>query len=235
MLLAFSQSNAESVTGYCRLKAEKFGQDFLELQPICVFETAEESGNWCKALIRLYVKSKDVYQDEQINANVRLYDSKSKKCARTITSHTPISLISINDTLMLATISGYIEKSCINSQSIPEKDLSNILLKGSGNAPFRIFENHLKQFDYTKIYTDSNYESWVIKEPDLQTRQEKPRILIVFYKHELISVFYTRAISIKHYDCVEYGSRYKLIYNTRFNEEARLKMLKLFRLRMERF
>lgn len=223
------------MNGYCRVKLAAYGEDFLELEPGNNFETADESKGWCRILIRLYVKKSDVYQNEQINERARMYNAVFHKSATMLMAHSPISLQEINDTMMLALISGFIEKNCINPKSIPEPDLTAILLSTTINTRKSRFDEHLKKFDYRKFYADSGYEAWLITEPDLLSRQEKPRILIVFYKDELISIFHTRPIQVKQYDCIEYGSKYKLIYNSRFSEEAKNRMLHIFRRKIERF
>ncbi len=229
------KANAERNPGHCSLKDAVNGRNFLELNPNTYFESVDVNASWVRVVVKAWVDKSNMYEDVQIYRNAKLRDSAGKVLAIASIDFTPTKSISENDSQVYVMIYGYLEKDCIDLQSIPELELSKILLQIQKNAKIDIFQVFLNRFGFKNFYEENDYVSYLITEPDFISQSETPRILMVFFKNELIAIFHTRSIKVKIYDSIEMGKQYKLIFNSKFTEHTKNQMLKIFRSKVERY
>lgn len=229
------KANAERNPGHCSLKDAVNGRNFLELNPNTYFESVDVNASWVRVAVKAWVDKANMYEDVQIYRNARLRDSAGKVLAIASIDFTPTKSISENDSQVYVMIYGYLEKDCIDLQSIPELELSKILLQIQKNAKIDIFQVFLNRFGFKNFYEENDYVSYLITEPDFISQSETPRILMVFFKNELIAIFHTRSIKVKIYDSIEMGKQYKLIFNSKFTEHTKNQMLKIFRSKVEKY
>lgn len=229
------KANAERNPGHCSLKDAVNGRNFLELNPNTYFESVDVNASWVRVVVKAWVDKSNMYEDVQIYRNAKLRDSAGKVLAIASIDFTPTKSISENDSQVYVMIYGYLEKDCIDLQSIPELELSKILLQIQKNAKIDIFQVFLNRFGFKNFYEENDYVSYLITEPDFISQSETPRILMVFFKNELIAIFHTRSIKVKIYDSIEMGKQYKLIFNSKFTEHTKNQMLKIFRSKVEKY
>jgi hypothetical protein len=229
------KANAERNPGHCSLKDAVNGRNFLELNPNTYFESVDVNASWVRVVVKAWVDKSNMYEDVQIYRNAKLRDSAGKVLAIASIDFTPTKSISENDSQVYVMIYGYLEKDCIDLQSIPELELSKILLQIQKNAKIDIFQVFLNRFGFKNFYEENDYVSYLITEPDFISQSETPRILMVFFKSELIAIFHTRSIKVKIYDSIEMGKQYKLIFNSKFTEHTKNQMLKIFRSKVEKY
>jgi len=234
-LFVCQKANAERNPGHCSLKDAVNGRNFLELNPNTYFESVDVNASWARVAVKAWVKKWNMYEDVQIYRNAKLRDSSGKVLATASIDFTPTKSIYENDSQVYVMIYGYIEKDCIDALSIPELELSKILLQTQKNAKIDTFQLFLNHFGFKKFYEENDYVSYLITEPDFISQSETPRILMVFYKNELIAIFHTRSIKVKIYDSIEMGKQYKLIFNSKFTEHTKNQMLKIFRSKLEKY
>jgi len=235
LFFVFQKANAERNPGHCSLKDAVNGRGFLDLNPNTNFESVDVNASWARVAVKAWVNKANMYEDVQIYRNAKLRDSAGKVLAIASIDFTPTKSISENDSQVYVMIYGYLEKDCIDLQSIPELELSKILLQIQKNAKIDIFQVFLNRFGFKNFYEENDYVSYLITEPDFISQSETPRILMVFFKNELIAIFHTRSIKVKIYDSIEMGKQYKLIFNSKFTEHTKNQMLKIFRSKVEKY
>ena len=116
-----------------------------------------------------------------------------------------------------------------------EIELSNLLDKAENNERFSFFENFINKYDFKKTIEDNNYSSYLIQEPEFVQQILVPRLLLVFYKTELIAIFHTQALRVKKYDSIEMGSQYKMIYNSKFSEHTKQEMVLIYKSKLQTY
>lgn len=220
---------AEATYGYCSVKETKNGKDLYQLYGNTWFDCKPIDANFQQILLRVWVKKANVYDDQQILAKAKLYDSKGKNIGVVLVDFTPYKFIEEIDTAYIFELTGVVSQACINPSSIPELDLNKILAVAKQNAQLDTFKVHLQKFDYLQTDSLQKYQSFIIFEPNFILQKKEPRILIVFYKNELIAIFYTRNVVAKLYDSIEMGKEYKLIYNSKFTENTKSEMIQIFK------
>ncbi|MFN4083564.1 MAG: hypothetical protein ACK4K9_08035 [Bacteroidia bacterium] len=226
--LAF-KTKAEKTFGFCYLQEEPDGINIAELEGDIYLMTLPEHKNYFKVLLECYIYKKDLYDDLRINKKVKLYNANHQKIGKTIIDFNPMKFVFENDSMVLVQLSGYIHKASINPESVPEIDLSNLLMNAEINAKFEYFEPHIKKFGYVSFNEEQQYTSYIIYEPDFVKQALNPRILMIFYQKELIAIFYTRQLNVKHYDSIEMGNEYKMIYNSKFTEHTKTQMMSIYK------
>jgi hypothetical protein len=220
---------AEATYGYCSVKETKNGKDLYQLYGNTWFDCKPIDANFQQILLRVWVKKANVYDDQQILAKAKLYDSKGKNIGVVLVDFTPYKFIEEIDTAYIFELTGVVSQACINPSSIPELDLNKILAVAKQNAQLDTFKVHLQKFDYLQTDSLQKYQSFIIFEPNFILQKKEPRILIVFYKNELIAIFYTRNVVAKLYDSIEMGKEFKLIYNSKFTENTKSEMIQIFK------
>jgi hypothetical protein len=75
MLLAI-KVNGETTYGYCSVKENKIGKDIFQLLGNTYFDCKPINQNFQQILLRVWVKKEWVYDDQQILAKAKLYNSQ---------------------------------------------------------------------------------------------------------------------------------------------------------------
>lgn len=225
---------AETTYGWCYLQDQPNGSNIAELEGDVYLMTMPDIPNFMRVLITCWVYQKDFYDDLRIQKKVKLYNHLGKKIGVTVTDFNPFVFVAENDSVKQIQIAGYLSTSSINPQSVPENDLSSLLLKADINARFEYFEKHIQGFNYQYSEETNGYESYTIYEPDFVKQVLNPRVLMVFFKKELIAVFHTRSIKVKYYDSIEMGNAYKMIYNSKFTEHTKTQMMQIYKQKLNR-
>jgi hypothetical protein len=140
-----------------------------------------------------------------------------------------MKLLEERDSMTHIIIGGYLEKNCIDQKSIAENDLSLLLEKAENNEKLAYFEEFLKKFPFTQTIENNQYSSYLLTQPDFVKQSLYPRLLLVFYKNELIAIFHTQKVRVKRYDSIEMGSQYKMIYNSKFSEHTKKEMVEIYK------
>jgi hypothetical protein len=226
---------AEQTAGFCYAKDVPDGKPQLELQPYVYFECKPDVKRWTHILLRAWVKKKQVYEGIQLMPKAKLFDESWRLIGKVLLPLNPMKTIAENDSAFYVAITAYIEDGCIDPASVPEQELSAILLAVSSNAKLDTFRSHLNKFHYQQITENNRYTSYLLTEPEFVTQTERPRILMIFYESELIAVFHTRPVSVKLYDSIEMGSEYKMIYNSKFSEHTKEEMMKIYKDKIEKY
>ena len=158
MLLAI-KVNGETTYGYCSVKESKIGKDIFQLLGNTYFDCKPINQNFQQILLRVWVKKEWVYDDQQILAKAKLYNSQGKHIGNAIQDFTPYKFIAELDTAYVFDISGVISQACINPSSVPEIDLNKILSVAKQNAKLDTFINHIKKFNYELEDSNQKYQS----------------------------------------------------------------------------
>lgn len=188
VLLSFG-TKAEKTYGICTIQAEPDGSDIITLEGDVFIYTAPHSNAYYKVLLECFVYKKDCYDNLRLNNKTKLYDKQFKRIGSTLTDFNPMKFVEENDSMLLVQISGYLHKSSINPETIPEINLSELLMKAPVNAKLDYFKNHLETFGYKPFDEALSYRSYIIYEPDFVRQTMNPRILMIFHEDELIAIF----------------------------------------------
>jgi len=234
-ILFFLNSSAEKSSGFCYIKDAVNGEAIITVQPYTYFETQIVSSGWVRILLKAWVRKIDVYDRIQVKVKSKLFDNNGKFIAKVLIGFNPMRTLDENDTAYYIAISAFMENACIDKSSVPETELSNLLMGLSVNAQLDTFYSHIKNFNYEFWLEEGNYTSYLIYEPDFVSQTERPRILMIFFNNELISIFHTREIKVKIYDSIEMGSQYKMIYNSKFKENTKEHMMKIYKSKISSF
>ncbi|MBC7381678.1 MAG: hypothetical protein H7296_01640 [Bacteroidia bacterium] len=225
---------AERTGGTCYLKAEKDGKDVLELSAGVDFYAVPEGKIFQKVWIECWVQTKKLYDGIQLQNKTKLYTGNRKFIGKVLQAFNPMQVLEEKDSMTHIQLSGFIENSCTDHDYIPEKDLGSLLLKATKNAKLNYFDPFLKKYCFIKQQENNNYTSYLISEPEFVSMTLLPRILMIFYKEELIAVFHTRSVEVKLYDSIEMESEYKMIYNSKFTEHTKKEMVEIYRKKLEK-
>jgi hypothetical protein len=107
--------------------------------------------------------------------------------------------------------------------------LGKLLEKAVNNEMRSFFQDFLDKYQFSKTKENSYYTSYLLVEPNFANQTLVPRLLMVFYKEELIAIFHTRNLFVKRYDSIEMGSQYKMIYNSKFSEHTKMEMVDIYK------
>lgn len=229
VLFLLNPLKSETTYGWCYLQDAPNGANLAELEGDVYLMTMPDVPNFMRVLVTCWVYNKDFYDDLRLNKKVKLYNNLGKKIGVTVTDFNPFVFLIQNDSTQQIQIAGYLSNTSINPQSVPENNLSELLLNATNNAQFDYFKQHINAFNYLFAQEENNYTSYTIFEPDFVKQVLNPRILMVFYKNELIAVFHTRSVKVKHYDSIEMGNAYKMIYNSKFTEHTKTQMMQIYK------
>ncbi len=225
---------AERSAGICNMKEELDGNEVLELAAGVDFYSIPYGKSYQHIWIDAWVRTRSLYDGIRLNIKTKIYNEKLKPIGKVLQSFNPMKLLEERDSMTHIQISGFLENASIDNDFIPENDLSNLLLKATPNARLEYFELFLLKYNFSKWIEDNKYVSFSINEPDFVRQNLKPRILMIFYKKELIAIFHTRTIKVKLYDSIEMGSEYKMIYNSKFTEHTKNEMVTIYKKKLQR-
>jgi len=219
----------ERTSGHCSISEDEKGKSVLSLLPGVSFYTEAPGQIKVRIWLEAFVKTSDLYDELRFNVGAKIYDRNRKLIGRVIEAFNPMQSFDAVDSLTPVIIWGYLEKSCLDNTHLPEEDLSKLLLKSSENKKLEPFLPFIETFGLVQQTDTSDYTSYLLVQPEFTRQILAPRILLVFYKKELIAIFHTRTITVKHYDSIEMGKQYKMIYNSKFAEETKVEMVNIFK------
>jgi hypothetical protein len=220
---------AERTSGHCSISDEEKGRPVLSLLPGVTFYTAAPGQIKVKIWLEAFVKTADLYDEIRCMPGTKIFDRNRKLIGRVTEAFNPMQSFDPIDSLTPVIIWGYLEKSCLDNTFLPEEELSKILMKAGVNEKLETFLPYLQKFGLTQQSEEGEYTSYLLQEPEFTKQILVPRILMVFYKGELIAIFHTRSIQVKQYDSIEMGKQYKMIYNSKFSEHTKSEMVNIFR------
>ncbi len=226
---------AEKTAGFCSLSEEEQGKEVLALFPgtefLCLPANTIKNRVWINA----WVPSYQLYDGLRLQEKTKIYNQQNKAIGKVNVSFNPMQILEVKDSLTHIIISGYMHKGCTDLKFVPEIELSNLLDKAENNERFSFFENFINKYDFKKTIEDNNYSSYLIQEPEFVQQILVPRLLLVFYKSELIAIFHTQALRVKKYDSIEMGSQYKMIYNSKFSEHTKQEMVLIYKSKLQTY
>lgn len=231
--LWFEPIIAERTSGYCSMSEEEQGKEVLSLFPGTEFLCKSQSQLRNRVWIEAWVNTNQLYDGIRLREKTKLYNSFRKPLGKVTYSFNPMQLLETTDSLTRIIVSGYLPKGCTDNRFVPELDLSNLLDKAENNERIHYFSAFLEKFNFIKTIENQEYTSYLIKEPEFVQQILMPRILMVFYKTELIAIFHTNEIRVKKYDSIEMGSQYKMIYNSKFSEHTKQEMVAIYKSKLQ--
>lgn len=229
LLLVQTETFAERTSGHCSLSEDEKGRPVLSLLPGVTFYTASPGQIKVRIWLEAFVKTSDLYDEIRFTPGTKIFDRNRKLIGRVTEAFNPMQSFDPIDSLTPVIIWGYLEKSCLDNTHLPEEELSKLLLKAAANEKIETFLPFITSFGLTQQAEEGDYTSYLLLEPEFTRQILVPRILMVFYKGELIAIFHTRSIKVKQYDSIEMGKQYKMIYNSKFSEHTKSEMVDIFR------
>ena len=220
---------AERTAGHCNLSDDEKGRPVLALLPKVEFYIAAPDQIKVRIWLEAFVKTKDLYDEIRFNSGASIYDRNRKLIGKVLEPFNPMQSFEPIDSLTPVIIWGYLENSCLDNTHLPEEELSKLLLKTGDNEKLETFLPYIQKFELKPQMEQGDYASYLLVQPEFTLQKLEPRILLVFYKKELIAIFHTRSIKVKHYDSIEMGKQYKMIYNSKFSEHTKSEMVNIFR------
>ncbi len=225
---------AERTGGICYVKEDLSGQDVLELASGVYFFSQPEGKMNQRIWVDAWVQTRLLYDGIRLNIKTKIYNEQFKPIGKVLQTFNPMKLLEERDTMTHIQISGLLENACTDNQFIPENDLSDLLMKATQNARLEYFESYLAKYNFTNWVEENKYSSYIIYEPDFVRQILVPRVLMIFYKKELIAIFHTREVKVKLYDSIEMGSEYKMIFNSKFTEHTKNEMVAIYKKKLHR-
>jgi hypothetical protein len=223
---------AEKSAGNCSVYFDAEGEQVAELYPNSYFIAHNFNARKSRILLDCWVKKNQQYDGIRLERGALLFNSSLKKTGKVIRPFNPMREMESNDTMAHIQISAYIDNASIDPISVPELELEKLLGNASQNERFSYFEEYIKKFGYFEQEKYENYESWLIPEFDFVTQSYTNRILMIFYNRELISIFHHRPVKAKVYDSIETGGRFGMIYNSKFSENSKAKLMEIYKRKM---
>ncbi len=220
---------AERSSGFCSVAEDEKGVEVLYIQPGTEFMCIEWNSIRNRIWIDAWVQTEKLYDGLRLTEKTKIYDASLKMIGKVSVSFNPMKLLEERDSMTHIIIGGYLEKNCIDQKSIAENDLSLLLEKAENNEKLAYFEEFLKKFPFTQTIENNQYSSYLLTQPDFVKQSLYPRLLLVFYKNELIAIFHTQKVRVKRYDSIEMGSQYKMIYNSKFSEHTKKEMVEIYK------
>lgn len=220
---------AERTSGHCSLFEEEKGRPVLSLLPGVEFFTGKPGQHKVRIWLEAYVRTRDLYDELRFTPGTKIFDRNRKLIGRVVEAFNPMQSFEAIDSLTPVIIWGYLENNCLDNTHLPEEELSKILLKAANNEKLETFLPFIQQFGLVKQNVEGEYTSYLLVQPEFTKQVLEPRMLLVFYKGEIIAIFHTRSIRVKQYDSIEMGKQYNMIYNSKFSEHTKSEMVDLFR------
>lgn len=224
---------AERTSGYCSLTEEEKGKEVLALFPQVNFYCKEISPLRNRVWIEAWVRSVDLYDGIRLKEKTKVYTQELKLIGKVTVAFNPLKLLEIKDSMIHLVIAGFLEKSCSDQTFICENELSLLLDRATNNERKIFFDAFLKKYEFKETQENSEYTSYLLVQPEFTKQLLEPRILMVFYKSELIAIFHTNELRVKKYDSIEMGSQYKMIYNSKFSEHTKMQMVEIYKRKLE--
>jgi hypothetical protein len=228
-ILISGLARAERSSGYCSVSEDEKGKEVLYIYPGTEFMCVESSALRYRIWIEALVQTEKLYDGLRLTEKTKIYDLEGKLLGKISASFNPMKLLEERDTMTHIVISGYLEKNCIDQKYVPEIDLSALLDKAENNEKFSYFESFLDKYEFTETIENNLYKSYLLEQPDFVRQGLCPRLLLVFYRNELIAIFHTLNVRVKRYDSIEMGSQYKMIYNSKFSEHTKKEMVEIYK------
>jgi len=216
------------------MREEKDGPEVLELASGVYFFSQPEGKIHQRIWVDAWVQTRLLYDGIRLNVKTKLYNEQTKIIGKVMLSFNPMKMLEERDSMTHILIWGLLENSSTDNQFVAENDLSDLLLKATQNAKLEYFDLFLAKYNFTNWVEENKYSSYIIYEPDFVKQVLQPRILMIFYKNELIAIFHTREIKVKLYDSIEMGSEYKMIYNSKFAEHTKKEMVEIYKKKIEK-
>lgn len=211
------------------MSEEEKGAEVLAIFPgteyLCLPANSIKNRVWIDA----WVATKHLYDGLRLEVKAKIYNTQNKAIGKVNASFNPMQILEAKDSLTHIIIAGYMHKGCTDLNYVPELELSILLDKAENNERFVFFENFIKKYSFAATAENNNYTSYLLQEPEFVQQMLVPRLLMVFYKNELIAIFHTQPLRVRKYDSIEMGSQYKMIYNSKFSEHTKQEMVSIYK------
>lgn len=211
------------------MSEEEKGREVLQLNPYTYFLCNEVSPIRVQIWLDAWVRTTDLYDGIRLPLKTKVYNKDRKIMGRVVQDFNPLKIMEETDSMTHLVISGYLEKSCLDNTFNPEEELSRILDKAQNNERIETFKPYMMRYGLTMAHESPLYTSFLMVQPDFVRQTMEPRLLIVFYRNELIAIFHTRPVKVKRYDSIEMGKQYKMIYNSKFSEHTKREMVEIYK------
>jgi len=228
-LLATLVVRAEYSGGIAQLRAEPDGEAVLEIKSGTAFIAHPFNARLSRVWLELWVKKDGQYDEIQLKRGAVLYDANGKKVGRVIRPFNPIQEFPHNDTLVKIWIDAYLEHASIDIISVAEAELQKLLMVALPNSRQEFFQSFLDTFKLQEMPEQGDYKSFLLNDFDFQKREFRPRLLLIFYRNELIAVFHHRPLKAKVYDSIETGGAFGMIYNSKFSENSKATLMQIYK------
>lgn len=233
LFLCCCEVRAERTAGFCGLREEANGKEVLELFAGVNFSPLPNSDRIYRVWIDLWVPTRLLYDGIRFQVKTKLYDQNRKPAAKVMVDFNPLRILEESDSLTHVVVAGFIERACAHPDFIPEVELSKLMENAGDNERFESFQPFLEKFGFRERKETPAYTSYLITQPNFTRQKLEPRLLLVFYKHELIAIFHTGIVRVKRYDSIEMGKQYKMIYNSRFSDHNKREMVEIYKRQLD--
>lgn len=221
--------HAEYAGGIAQLRAEPEGEQVLEIKSGTSFIAHPFNSRLSRVWLELWVKKESQYDEIQLKKGAVLFDKDGKKSGKVIRPFNPIQEFPENDTLVKIWIEAYLENSSIDLVSVAELELQKLLMLAGPNTKQEFFQSFLDTFKLREMPEQGDYKSFLLEDFDFLKREFKPRLLLIFFKDELIAVFHHRPLKAKVYDSIETGGSFGMIYNSKFSENSKATLMRIYK------
>ncbi len=211
------------------MSEEEKGKEVLSLYPRVFFHCIGASPLRNRIWIDAWIKTSELYDGIMLQPKAKIYNQERKPIGKVVTGFNPLKILELKDSLTHIVIAGYLEKSCTDNTFIAEEALGNLLDEASENEKYTYFESFIKKYELNQTIESNEYTSYLLVQPNFTQQILEPRLLMVFYRNELIAIFYTRELRVKRYDSIEMGTQYKMIYNSKFSEHTKQEMVGIYK------
>lgn len=174
----------------------------------------EENNGWLKIVTTAYTLIENFNTNTlELNRRTQLLGDDGSEVGKVYGKLKLPGLYTITEQTVYFEVIGYVRKSDIDKNWIPEDRLIYLIDSAKSKITFNELKPEMDKYGFAKIVNDSNFVGYQLNDIlGMDYSNPKERMKLIFYENRLVAIFHKKPFSLKTKEVIQIDGQENLIY-----------------------
>lgn len=174
----------------------------------------EEKDGWIKIVTTAYTFAENFNANSlELSRKTSLRGDDSSEIGRIYSKHKLPGLYSSDDETVYFELIGYIRKSDIDKNWIPEDRLIYLIDSAKSKITYNELKPEMNKYGFTETVNDSGFVCYLLNDiMGMDYNNPKERMKLIFYQNRLVAIFHNKPFPLKTKEVIQIDGQENLIY-----------------------
>lgn len=174
----------------------------------------EENNGWVKVVSTAYTLLTHFNTNTlELNRRTPLLGDDGSDIGKVYNTLKLSGLYSITESTVYFEVIGYIRKSNIDDNWVPETRLIHLIDSLKSKINFDELEPEMNKYGFTETVNDSGFVSYLLNDVfGMDYNNPKERMKLIFYENRLVAIFHSKPFPLKTKEVIQIDGQENLIY-----------------------